>query len=167
MLLNKIATNARLFNLSDPATWLATWGGSGFLRPAPGTWGTLAALPFGYALYLAGGIGALAFGVIAVTFIGVWATKRVQGHLGTHDNSTIVIDEVAGMWLALCVTPPSWQGYLVAFLLFRLFDVIKPFPISWLDSNVHGAWGVMLDDLAAGLVTAICVLGVVHAGFIG
>jgi phosphatidylglycerophosphatase A len=159
--------NIKRFNLSDPATWVATWFGSGFLRPAPGTWGTLAAIPFGYAIYFTGGVTALLAAIVLVTLLGVWATKRVQGHLGEHDNSTIVIDEVVGIWIVLCVTPVDLVSYGAAFALFRIFDVIKPFPISWLDNNIPGAWGVMIDDIAAGLVAAACVLGAVHAGYLG
>jgi phosphatidylglycerophosphatase A len=142
---------------------IATFGYVGLLRPAPGTWGSLAALPVAWGLHVAGGPVLLVVATVAVTLLGWWA---VAGE-GGEDRSEYVIDEVAGQWIAL--VPVSigaahagvdilalWPGWVVAFLAFRLFDIWKPGPIGWADRK-RGATGVMLDDILAGLAAAICV----------
>ena len=141
--------------LAHPAVLLATWFGSGWLKPAPGTWGTLASLPFAWNIVYYLGQPALWVATGVVFVIGIWASKAYCIMTNTHDNGEIVIDEVAGMWFTVCLLPLSWQSYLIAFLLFRLFDIVKPFPIATLDSKVKGGFGVMLDDIVAGAMAML------------
>lgn len=151
-------------DFKHPATWLATWFGCGLMHPAPGTWGTIGALPIGLLLMVLGGYGGLTLGLMMIVPMGFWAVKEFEDMTGTHDSGMIVIDEVAGMWIALLACVGQHPVYIVAaFLLFRLLDITKPFPIGWLDRNLSGAKGVMLDDLLAGLVTAAILLGAQYA----
>lgn len=147
-------------DFKNPATWVATWFGCGLMRPAPGTWGTLGALPFGLILLALGGKIALLIGIIAVIPLGLWASDKFEKMTGTHDNSMIVIDEVAGLWITLLATTFTPISILLAFVLFRFFDILKPWPIRWLDRNLKGAAGVMLDDIAAGKFAAICLYAI-------
>lgn len=150
--------------LSLLSTLTATWLGSGFLKPAPGTWGSLAAVPFGIALIVYGGLSALLLGIAVVFPIGLWSAGRfAQTYKAEHDDKRIVIDEVLGQWIAMIplVTLLDPVVTLLAFLLFRLFDIIKPWPICWLDRKIEGAWGVMLDDALAGLAAGFVLLGLI------
>lgn len=140
--------------LRDPAALIATWFGAGLLPGAPGTWGSLAALPFGWALQLAGGPVALAAGAALVFALGTWATGRLIGGSLGSDPGLVVVDEVVGQWLVLLVVPLDPFLYAAAFLVFRLFDILKPWPVSWADRAVKGAFGVMLDDVLAGIYGA-------------
>ncbi|MBC6438728.1 MAG: phosphatidylglycerophosphatase A [Rhodobacteraceae bacterium] len=146
---------------------IATLCGIGHLRPAPGTWGSLAALPLAWLLHEVGGFWLFFLGSFAVAALGWWATKIELKGQTDHDPAEIVIDEVIGQWIALW--PVSfgaaftdteflqlWPGILTAFLAFRLFDIAKPGPVGWAD-RVGGATGVMLDDVIAGLLAAVVV----------
>ncbi len=148
--------------------FIATWFCAGLLRPAPGTWGTLAALPFAWALHLLGGPALLMLATLAVFGLGWWVSIIETRHSTDPDPSEIVIDEVAGMWLALWPVSLGawwtgsdilalWPGWVVAFLGFRLFDVLKPGPVGWAD-RLHTPLGLMLDDIIAGLFAAILVV---------
>ncbi len=154
-------------DFKNPAVWVATWFGCGLMRPAPGTWGTLGAMPIGLILLALGGKITLAVGIVFVFVIGLWASKQFEAMTQSHDSSMIVIDEVAGMWIALLASTLSPLSIIAAFLLFRLFDVLKPWPISWLDKNIGGALGVMLDDVAAGIAAALCLYGIHYYALIG
>ena len=134
---------------------IATWFGVGLVPGAPGTAGSLAALPFAWAIATYLGPLGLAVAVAAAFVAGVWASGRYARKRGVADPGAVVIDEVAGQWLALVLVPPSLVNYAIGFALFRLFDVIKPWPISALDRGVKGGLGVMLDDLLAGALAAI------------
>jgi phosphatidylglycerophosphatase A len=134
--------------------YIATWFGSGLSPFASGTAGSLAALPFAYLIQVNFGSGALLLAALAIFFLGWWASNQYLRHRGGEDPGEIVVDEVAGQWLLLSVLPYTWQGYLAGFLLFRLFDVIKPWPVSWADRKVKGGLGVMLDDMLAALYPA-------------
>lgn len=128
---------------------LATCGPVGYVPLAPGTAGSLVGLAcFGAVRLLGGGWAELALAA-AVTGCGVWAATAAERHFGRSDPGVIVIDEVAGMLLTLLWLPVSWQGAVAGFLLFRLFDVIKPFPARRVE-RLSGGWGVMADDVAAG-----------------
>ncbi len=141
------------------ASVIALWFGAGKLPRAPGTWGSLAALPFAWAIVeLTGTPLALLAAALFLLPLGVWASALHSKKLGTHDAGEIVVDEVAGQWIALSVVPFSPLGWVFAFVLFRIFDVVKPWPISWLDARVGGGWGIMLDDIVAGIFAALCVL---------
>jgi phosphatidylglycerophosphatase A len=136
-----------------PATILATWFGIGFARVAPGTWGSLAALPLAWLLQSAGGLAALGAFCVVVSIVGIWAAGHHCTRLETHDPGEIVIDEVAGQSIAcLLLAPGDWPLWIAAFALFRFFDILKPWPISLLDRHGKGGLRVMQDDLAAGLV---------------
>ena len=137
------------------ARLVASFGGSGLLPWAPGTWGSLAALIIGAGL-LAVSPWLLVAGVLAASAAGFWAIPRAGG---TDDPGWVVIDEVAGMWLTMLALPtPSWVGLAAAFALFRLLDIAKPGPIGAID-RLHGPVGVMCDDIAAGLVGAVLLTG--------
>jgi len=147
---------------------ITTFFGVGLLRPAPGTWGSAAALPAGYFLHGIGGFALLAFATVAVFFVGWWATQSETRGRENHDPSEIVIDEVAGQWIALWpLSAGLWMlgsdpwlfpypGWVGAFVLFRLFDIWKPGPVGWADRR-HNALGVMLDDVIAGIMAAAVV----------
>ena len=133
-----------------PATLLATWFGAGKLPVAPGSWGSLAALPFAWGLAWFGGPFTLAAGAMVMLGAGIWASNRVVAASGAKDPGEIVIDEVAGQWLALAAAPLDPLVYGAGFVLFRIFDIFKPWPASWIDRNMDGGAGIMLDDIIAG-----------------
>ena len=143
-----------------PATLLATWFGSGLVRVAPGTCGSLAALPFAAGLAFVGGPWLLGLATAAAFAAGLWASTRYAGAAGQSDPGAVVIDEVAGLWLALVLLPLEPGPYLLAFLAFRLFDITKPWPIGWVERSLPGAWGIMADDLVAGLIAGALALAV-------
>jgi phosphatidylglycerophosphatase A len=133
---------------------VATMGGIGRLKPAPGTWGSLVVLPAA----LLGSVPALLLGIL-VTLIGFYAVRQVLRETPDQDPGWIVVDEAAGMLIALAglsMTASIW-GVLIAFGLFRVFDIFKPWPISWADQQ-KGALGVMLDDIVAGALAALALI---------
>lgn len=139
---------------------LATWFGAGLLPRAPGTWGSLAALPFGWLLLASGSPTALVLAIVILFPLGVWAAAGYERLTGREDAGPIVIDEVLGQWIALL--PLAWLtatgnifgDYLFAFAAFRLFDIWKPWPICLLDQRLKGGLGVMADDILAGAYAA-------------
>ena len=144
---------------------LSVWFGAGLLPKAPGTWGSIAALPLAYALAYWGSLEILAGATIVVFAIGVWSSEIASRDMGVSDPSEIVIDEVAGQWLTLLVVPPDLILYACGFILFRLFDIWKPGFIKTIDQQ-STAMSVMLDDLFAGVFSAVgtCMLaGAFHA----
>lgn len=156
---------ARQIALKSPDGLLAFGFGSGLSPFAPGTAGSLAAVPLALPLTLLPIAGALA--LLAAAFVlGVWLCDRVGRRLGVHDHSGIVFDEFVGLWLILVCVPLHWAWWLAAFVLFRIFDAAKPWPIGWFDRRIHGGFGVMLDDLiAAGFALAcLAVAGALLGG---
>jgi len=134
----------------DPLLWLAFGLGAGLVSRAPGTAGTA----LGVLLYL----GLLQLpepvrygSVLVIILAGVGLCGYAARRLGVHDHPGIVWDEIAGYMLALCFAPANWQFLLAGFVLFRVFDIAKPWPIRWVDRRLHGGVGIMLDDLLAGL----------------
>src|SRR6185437_13082870 len=113
-----------------PAHLIASWFGAGHLPRIPGTWGSLAALPFAWAIAAAGGPAALAAAAGGTFFLGWWAAGRVSAERGIADPGSVVIDEVVGQWLVLAATPRHLVAYAVAFALFRAADIVKPWPAS-------------------------------------
>lgn len=150
--------------LSNPWILCATWFGSGYAPKAPGTCGSLAALPFAWGLAFYGGPAWLFGAAVVVTVLGIRAADAYMARSGTHDPGPVVIDEVAGQWLAFvpaaALGAVSLPGLAFAFVLFRLFDILKPWPISWADNNVDGGLGVMLDDVLAGIAAGLVWYGV-------
>ncbi len=144
------------FNLKDPIHLLAVGFGSGLIKPAPGTWGTLAAVPFYIALAQLPPI-AYAIVVAITAIIGIYICGKAANDIGVHDHGSIVWDEFVGLWIALLFVPFNWLWILLAFIFFRIFDIIKPFPISYIDKKVHGGLGIMLDDILAGFIALGCV----------
>jgi len=141
--------------LASPAGWLACGFGSGLTPKAQGTFGSLAAIiPW---LFLRGLSLPAWLGVIAVAFaLGVWACDVAGRILGVEDHRSLVWDEFVGLWITLLpalVAP--WWAVVAGFALFRLFDVWKPWPIAWFDRRVKGGFGVMLDDMIAGIFAGI------------
>ncbi len=152
-------------NFKSPATLIATWFGCGLMRPAPGTWGSLGALPFGILFLVLGGPVVLTLAALALYPLGHWATRSVLKNTeGDDDPQIVVVDEVVGQWIALIPALLSPLSVVLAFVLFRAFDALKPWPVSYFDRKVPGACGVMLDDVAAGIMAAFCVLGLRYAG---
>lgn len=149
----------RPFLLAHPAHFIALGFGAGLLPKAPGTFGTLVALPL-YAL-IAGLPSPAYWGLLLLGgLVGIWACERTGRALGVPDHGGIVWDEITAFLLVLPFAPQTWWGYVLAFLLFRLFDVWKPFPIDWLEARVKGGLGVMLDDLLAAGYAIVCLMGV-------
>jgi len=140
----------------------------GYMKPAPGTWGSLIALPLGFLIFHIGGIWLFLFAIIIGFFKGWWATELMTKGRENHDPSEIVVDEVVGQWIAIAPVFYAawrleidvtllWPGWLAAFLLFRAFDIFKPWLVGWADRR-DDALGVMLDDVIAGIFAAITVL---------
>lgn len=142
------------------APWVATLGGVGLLRPMPGTLGSLAALPPAFlVMWLAGPWAVLAasFILFAVGFASVRHVAGTMEAWADSDHADIVIDEACGQFLALTPAVLSPVLWILSFALFRLFDIWKPGPIRLIERRFRGAWGVMLDDVAAGAAAAACV----------
>ena len=150
---------ARL-DLRHPATLVATCFGAGLVRWAPGTAASALALPAAWLLQSHAGPIGLAAATLAVLCVGIWAAGACERRSGTRDSPAIVIDEVAGQWVALLLIPPDPAAYGIGFVLFRLFDVLKPWPIRLVDRRVKGGLGVMLDDVVAGVFAAVVLWNV-------
>lgn len=141
----------RSLAFSHPAVWLSTWFGCGLSPVAAGSVGSLAALPLAAFTVWLGGSLALQLVSAALLAIGIAASDVYARATGTKDPHEVVIDEVAGQCLTLLVVPLALLPYIAGFLLFRFFDVAKPFPIRWLERNLPGGWGIMLDDIGAAI----------------
>jgi len=135
----------------DPAFVVATWFGTCYVPIAPGSWGSLAALPFAWGIAALAGRWALV-PAAALLFLAGWAaSNRVVAASRSTDPQIIVVDEVVGQWLTLAVAPLDPLAYGLGFLLFRAADILKPWPAGWADRQVKGGLGVMLDDALAAL----------------
>ena len=145
------------FLFSHPAHMLAFGFGSGLARKAPGTFGTLVAFPMYW--YLEQHLTNAAFLLLLIWFfaIGVWVCDKTGKALKESDHGGIVWDEIVAFLLVLFFTPSGWEWSLLAFTLFRFFDIVKPPPIRYFDSNWHGGLGVMFDDLLAAGYTLLCI----------
>ncbi|HEY5644900.1 MAG TPA: phosphatidylglycerophosphatase A [Pseudomonadales bacterium] len=141
----------------DPELLIVCGLGSGFAPKAPGTVGSLAAVLIWWLLMAGLPVEGQLAVIALVTVAGTWLTARVQRRYGVSDPAAIVVDEFAGQWLALLAVPADPWIVLASFALFRLFDIVKPWPVGMLERRVGGAFGVMVDDLAAGLM-ALAVL---------
>ncbi|MCY4052058.1 MAG: phosphatidylglycerophosphatase A [Gammaproteobacteria bacterium] len=134
--------------------------GSGLIPTAPGTAGSLCAVPI---VWLMGQIEPIfLYGVICATSIlfGIRICERAGQHLGKHDHPSIVWDEIVGMQITLILVPTTFINLMMGFFLFRFLDIVKPWPVSWFDKNIQGGVGVMLDDIVAGAIAAIVLYGI-------
>ncbi|EPG0368057.1 phosphatidylglycerophosphatase A [Photobacterium damselae] len=144
-----------LIKLSNPWHLLATGFGSGLAPIVPGTVGTLAAIPLywvlaqlPFLLYL--------LAIVIAAIIGVTICQKTSDDMKVHDHGSIVWDEFVGFWITMAIAPTiSWQWILAGFILFRFFDMLKPWPISWFDKHVSGGFGIMIDDIVAGFMAMI------------
>ncbi len=144
-------------DMRKPTHLLAFGFGSGLLPKAPGTFGTLAAIPI-YLLIQPLSLWIYLLLVSAGFLVGIWICDQTSKDLGVHDHSGIVWDEIIGYLLAMAFVPLSLWWVLIGFGLFRLFDILKPWPIGWLDKRIGGGLGIMLDDLVAGLFAGLVML---------
>lgn len=151
-------------SLASVPILLATWFGAGRLPGMPGTWGSLAALPFAWAIHLYWGPAALLGASIAVFAVGIWAAGIYAGSAGVEDPGPVVIDEVAGQWLTLALAAPlDPLFYALGFLFFRIADIVKPWPVNWAERRFQGGLGIMLDDILAAIYAAIALVCVGYA----
>jgi phosphatidylglycerophosphatase A len=138
--------------------FLSTGFFTGYITPAPGTWGSLAAWLMYVAIFMGGWIFPLAFLVFLtlVILLGIYTSGMMERFLGETDPSRIVIDEWAGIWLALFAIPQNMLSFFLAFVLFRIFDIVKPWPAN-ISQKLPGGWGIMTDDIIAGVYTIILI----------
>jgi phosphatidylglycerophosphatase A len=130
----------------------------------PGSFGSLAALPCAWAIRGFWGTMGLALATAILFAIGWWAAAAVTRANSIRDPGEIVVDEVAGQWLVLLFVPPDFLGYVAAFVLFRIFDIWKPWPVGWADREFHGGFGIMLDDALAAVYAALILSGLLVTG---
>ena len=140
--------------MSKPVLFLAFGFGSGLAKKMPGTMGTLAAIPV-YLAFIETNFWIYSVLTILVSVSGIWICEIAAKRLGEHDYGGIVWDEVAGFLITMWWVPFSWNAVLVGFILFRIFDILKPWPIKWIDQKVDGGLGIMLDDILAGVLAAV------------
>lgn len=145
--------------LSHPSHFLGFGFGSGLIPLMPGTMGSIAAIPIVLLMtYLP--LPAYIFVTVVAAIAGIFICQKVSDDLGVHDHGSIVWDEIVGMMIVFIAIPMSWHSLLLGFILFRFFDILKPWPISYVDKNVHGGWGIMVDDLIAGVFSLLCLHGI-------
>jgi len=147
----------KLRELKDPIVFVALGLGSGLSPKAPGTAGTLIAVPLVYFLQQQ----SLLIYTLVTLFVlatGSWVCGYAARKLQVHDHPAIVYDEVAGFLITMYMIPASWNLMLSGFILFRFFDAVKPWPISWCDKNIHGGFGIMFDDVVAGVFSLLCLM---------
>ena len=145
-------------DLNKPSHLLATFFGIGLLKPAPGTWGSLAAVLIWYFLDF---LHSYTYIILPAFILFSWLVcNKADQDSESKDNSFIVIDEVAGMIVALSFISHDVILYLFTFLLFRIFDIFKPWPISWVDKKIKGGLGILLDDLIAGFAAGVIILAI-------
>lgn len=151
--------------ISDPYGLLATWFGVGLSPKAPGTVGSIAALPYAALIHYFLGGPMLTLAAAALFFVGIKISDLYMERFSRADDpSEVVIDEVAGMFLALSFIGFSLQGYVFGFIVFRLFDIFKPWPISWADNKLKGGLGVMADDILAAVATIVLWTAMEYGG---
>ncbi|MDH2999984.1 phosphatidylglycerophosphatase [Chelonobacter oris] len=146
-------------SLRNPVHFLALGFGSGLISPAPGTWGTLAGLLTGILwLQIFSPFTLLLLAIVGFV-VGIYLCGKTALDMGVHDHGSIVWDEIVAIWLVLVFIPEAnWVWYLIAFGLFRVFDIVKPYPIRYFDTNIDNGFGIMLDDFLAAIYTIFSVL---------
>jgi phosphatidylglycerophosphatase A len=140
--------------MSNPILFLAFGFGSGLAKKMPGTMGTVAAIPV-YLLLVQVNNGLYGVLTLLLTVVGIWICESAANKLGEHDFGGIVWDEIAGFLITMSLVSFSWIAVIEGFILFRIFDIFKPWPIKWVDQKVAGGFGIMLDDVLAGVAAAI------------
>jgi phosphatidylglycerophosphatase A len=145
----------------SPIHLLAFGFGSGLAPKAPGTVGTLAAVPF-YLLMQPLSLSSYLVIVLIAFALGVWVCGESAKRLGEHDYGGIVWDEFVGFWITMMAAPTGWSWIVLGFVLFRLFDIIKPWPIKVADQQVQGGLGIMLDDVLAGIMAGFCLQLIIY-----
>lgn len=152
-----MAASTEQFKLSNPIHFLALGFGSGLAPKAPGTFGTLAGIPV---FLLAASLMPIAYIslVLLMSVAGVYICGKAAKDAGVHDHGAIVWDEIVGFMITMFLIPISWQSLVLGFVLFRLFDIFKPWPISYLDKHCHGGFGIMIDDIVAGIAAWACMM---------
>ena len=143
-------------NWSNPIHLLAFGFGSGAMPKAPGTWGTLVAIPLYLFMQDLSLMAYLAL-LVVMTVAGVWICDVTTKALGVHDHPGIVWDEIVGYLITMILAPEGWFWLVVGFILFRIFDIAKPWPIRFIDRSVKGGFGIMLDDVLAGVMALACL----------
>ena len=152
----KNTDNKPAFDLTQPVQFLALGFGSGLAPKAPGTFGTLAAIPLFLLLTMLTPTPLLyAIAVIVMGLAGIYICGKAADDVGVHDHPAIVWDEFIGFFITMFMVPVSWQSILVGFILFRIFDIFKPWPISFIDKNMTGGSGIMFDDVLAGIFALV------------
>lgn len=154
------------FLLKYPPAFFAFGFGSGLSPKMPGTIGTLAAIPLYLGLSFLPWWGFLGAIVIS-SVVGIWLCGVTATKLGVHDHGGIVWDEFVGYWITMFCAPAGWQWIVLGFVLFRIFDILKPWPISIVDKKVGGGWGIMFDDILAGIAAALCLQAAVYFDLFG
>ena len=139
--------------------FIATTGFAGYLPGAPGTWGSIVAILLWYGLQHLLSTQYIIGLTVILFFVGVWVSKELSKYDEEEDPAHIVIDELVGQWIPLWFLPVTPVYILLAFILFRIFDIAKPWPVSFFD-RIPGGWGIMLDDIAAGIYALIIIQGV-------
>jgi phosphatidylglycerophosphatase A len=152
--------------LKNPIHLLALGFGTGCAPKMPGTTGTLVGVLFYFPLVYLSSVypsWPVYIGVtIALFLLGIWLCEVTANHLGVHDHGGIVWDEIVGFLITMTMVPPDWRYVLLGFVLFRLFDICKPWPINWLDRRVSGGLGIMLDDVLAGIYALIMLQLIIY-----
>lgn len=152
--------------IEDNPVYFAAFGfGAGFSKKAPGTVGTVVGIPV-YLLASAGGFPVFIVMIVLFSFLGVYLCGETAKALGVHDHPGIVWDEIVGFMVTMMLVPFSWSAVFVGFILFRFFDIIKPWPISYLDKHIEGGLGIMADDLLAGLISAVLLSWIFSSGWL-
>lgn len=147
--------------LTSPVHFLAFGFGSGLSPKAPGTMGTLAAIPL-YLLLMNLPLTGYLLAVLLISVAGIWICGESSRRLGVHDHGGIVWDEFAGFLLTMTAAPQGWTWIVLGFALFRLFDIWKPWPVRVADRQLHGGLGIMLDDILAGIYAWLVLQAVVY-----
>ena len=140
----------------NPIHFLAFGLGSGASPYAPGTSGTAMAVAI-YCLLPEMSVLGYAVFLVITSLVGIYLCDKTSKDLGVHDHGGIVWDEFVGYWITMFLAPSGWIWIILGFIFFRIFDIWKPWPIKWVDKEVHGGVGIMLDDILVGIIAALCI----------
>jgi phosphatidylglycerophosphatase A len=147
--------------LKDPVVLVAVGFGSGLVPRAPGTAGTVVAIPL-FMLMQSLPLVTYLLVTTCLFIAGIWICTYTAEKLGVHDHPSIVIDEIVGYLITMIAAPEGWLPIVIGFVLFRILDAVKPWPISWFDRNINGGLGIMLDDVVAGVIAMAIIQGLLY-----